>query len=580
LFLYHHRDIPVDVIHAYDWVVLDAENPYVDTLRKLFYLRHKTKLIGYMSVGEIEKYRSYYGKLRKFSIGKNNTWNSEVADLRNKEYINFLLDVVAAGIVERGFDGFMLDTLDSYKLVASKEEYPDFQSAQIRLIRSLRERYPEKIIVLNRGFEILHEVADAVDAVVVESLFRGMDENRNYVEVDPSDRKSLLIKLGKVKKLGIPVIVVDYVPPQDRKTAQNIVEKIEELGFVPYVSDAELSRVGYSSCRLVPRKIALLYDSALFNKRHIADIHRLVQMPLEHLGFVPELYDAKGELPDIYPQLGYAGVVTLYIDSKSEGLDRWLLEVKREGVKLFFINDFPFKNTSDMYKAFGIRSSDNMDTSHEPLKVVSAREGYGFEAPLVIPYTDELMEPEEGEALVVAENGLGQRHVPLAITPWGGYALNESLLKQDELWVYDPFDLFKRVFNQVLPVPDVTTENGRRILTVHIDGDGFTERVSFEPSKTTAEVIRDEILKVFSIPHTVSVIEAEASPEGIYPERSQELERIALSIFELDNVEPASHSYTHPFTWQPETVPREELIYGYNLGDRQAYKSVSMDWRL
>ncbi len=568
LFLYHHKYIPPDVIHAYDWVVLDADSPYVDTLGKLFYLKRRTKLIGYMSVGEIERYRSYYNELKKFSIGKNETWNSEIADLREEEYINFLLNVVAKGIVEKGFDGFMLDTLDSYRLAVEEEDYPAFQNAQIRLIRSLKERYPDKLIVLNRGFEILNRVGDIVDAVVVESLFHGIDEDRKYVEVEPSVRERLLKDLEKVKNLGLPVVVIDYVHPRDRKLAVKTVDRIKNLGFIPYVSDAELSRVGHSPCSIVPRKIVLLYDSALFNKRHTAVIHRLVQMPLEYLGFVPELHDVRGELPEVYPELGYVGVVSLYVDSRSEKLDRWLLKAKDEGLKLFFMNDLPFKDTSSLYRAFGIRSSDNKDPLRKPLRVVWAEEGHGFEAPLVLPYTDELVEPEEGKALVVAENSVGQRHTPFAITPWGGYALSESLLRDSELWVYDPFVVFERLFKPEFPAPDVTTENGRRILTAHIDGDAFTEKAFFDPSRLTAEIIRDEVLKVFSIPHTVSIIEAELSPEGIYPERSEELERVALSIFSLDNVEPASHSYTHPFTWQPETVPKEELMYGYNLNLR------------
>jgi len=87
-------------------------------------------------------------------------------------------------------------------------------------------------------------------------------------------------------------------------------------------------------------------------------------------------------------------------------------------------------------------------------------------------------------------------------------------------WVYNPFKIFEQVFKrEQFPIPDTTTENGRRILTAQIDGEGFYGNAEFNPLKTTGEVIRDEILKAFPIPHSVSIIEAEIAPWGLYPEK-------------------------------------------------------------
>jgi len=43
---------------------------------------------------------------------------------------------------------------------------------------------------------------------------------------------------------------------------------------------------------------------------------------------------------------------------------------------------------------------------------------------------------------------------------------------------------------------------------------------------------------------------------------------VVKSIFELPNVEPASHSFSHPFIWQfnlPVQFQPTELYYGHNL---------------
>ncbi len=562
LFMYHHKTLPLDLLHTYDWIVLDADTPFMDRIRVHFYLKRRAKLIGYMSVGEIEKYRDYYPKLKRFSLGKNPMWDSEVADIRQEEYLEFLLDVVASRIADKGFDGFLLDTLDSYRLVAEKEDYKEFESALEKFIKELKRRYPDKMIVLNRGFEVIPRVREFVDGVVVESLFWGIDQNRNYREVPEEDRKHLLTILNGIKGTGLPVVVIDYLDPKEREKAQELVSKISALGFIPYVSDKELSRVGHSTCRAVPRRIVLLYNSKLFKKIHEADIHRLVQMPLEYLGFVPELYDISDGLPEIYPELGYAGVISLYLGETNRELEEWLIKVKEEGVKLFFIDSLPFTNGGEAYREFGINRDDSLDDSYN---LVHAREGHGYEAPLVFTDIQDLLLPKNGKAVVKVINSVGQEHVPFAITPWGGYAVDGTLLNENELWVYDPFLVFRWVFGGGFPVPDVTTENGRRILTAHIDGDAFFGDSEVDQSKANGEVIRDEIIRKFPIPHTVSIVEAEVAPWGLYPNRSERLEDVARSIFSLPNVEAASHSFSHPFTWQPDKTPKEDLIYGYHL---------------
>lgn len=139
-------------------------------------------------------------------------------------------------------------------------------------------------------------------------------------------------------------------------------------------------------------------------------------------------------------------------------------------------------------------------------------------------------------------------------------------MAREELWAVDPVMLFRLLFKPSFPVPDVTTENGRRLLTAHIDGDSFFGDSEFAPSKTTGEVIRDSILKVYKIPHTVSVIEGEVAPWGLYPERSKRLEKIARGIFALPYVEAASHSFSHPFFWKKSHAERvKKKEYGTNL---------------
>ena len=75
-------------------------------------------------------------------------------------------------------------------------------------------------------------------------------------------------------------------------------------------------------------------------------------------------------------------------------------------------------------------------------------------------------------------DGEGGRAHPMLTTPWGGLALDpfvvEPGLEGRTRWILEPFVFLARALDlPPLPMLDATTENGRRIFTSHIDGDGF-----------------------------------------------------------------------------------------------------------
>ncbi len=72
----------------------------------------------------------------------------------------------------------------------SQKEWKDFQEAEIELIKKLRELFPDKLIVLNRGFEIIDQVRTKVDGVAVESLFWGLDKNKKNIELSVKTKEN------------------------------------------------------------------------------------------------------------------------------------------------------------------------------------------------------------------------------------------------------------------------------------------------------------------------------------------------------------------------------------------------------
>ena len=560
MFLYSNEPIYPEMLHAYNWIIVNPDYKYFNDIKNLFYFKHKAKFLAYISVGEKLKISN-----SAFVLGKNKIWNSYIMDIRNPLYQKELLNQFDK-LASKGFSGFFLDTIESYKLVLNSSKQESYKKALIEFIKKLRKRYPNKIILINRGFDLLPYIHKYINGIVIESMFYKYNSKFEYISTPPNETKELVKKALVAKRYGLKVIVIDYLPNGESHKISKDLQQIASLGFVPYIADKYLKHIGYSLCTPIPRKILLLYDSKISQIPQNSDIHRLVQMPLEYLGFVPVLWDINKPLPYISKANGFVGVITMYISSQNlnEKFYNWLVQVKNRGLKIFFLKSIPITNEQILKSYFGIQFKYVDNPSNKIFFIEKYQKGFGFEIKPKAIYSDVVVIPLKGTPYLITQNRKGQKNVPFALTSWGGYAIANSLLNES-LWVFDPFKVFKKVFSsERFPIPDVTTENGRRILIAHIDGDGFAERSWFRSDKTTGEIIRDEILKKFPIPHTVSVIVGEIAPNGLYPKKAKKLEKIAISIFKLKNVEKASHSYSHPFTWQPEIEPPDPL-YGYHL---------------
>ncbi len=132
-----------------------------------------------MSIGEIEPWRDNSYK-ESWTLSKNRTWNSLVANLDSKEYREFLLKR-ADKLYRMGYRNFFLDTLDSYLRIKDKKLREKAEKGAIEFIKNLRKRYPKAKIIVNRGFEILDKIYKYIDAVVAESLIAGYNHSKKSI---------------------------------------------------------------------------------------------------------------------------------------------------------------------------------------------------------------------------------------------------------------------------------------------------------------------------------------------------------------------------------------------------------------
>ncbi|NOZ57366.1 MAG: hypothetical protein GXO73_11330, partial [Calditrichaeota bacterium] len=150
----------------------------------------------------------------------------------------------------------------------------------------------------------------------------------------------------------------------------------------------------------------------------------------------------------------------------------------------------------------------------------------------------------------------GQPILGAFISPRGGYIASGLAYVQlpgseDDFktqWYVDPVRFLSEALDCASePKLDFATLFGRRLFFSQIDGDGLTSDSRIKPNYLCGDVIREEILVPTPLPFTASLIQARVDPKVLGTVRDVELAR---RIFSLPNVEPASHSFAHPFDWR------------------------------
>src|SRR5581483_8431380 len=227
----------------------------------------------------------------------------------------------------------------------------------------------------------------------------------------------------------------------------------------------------------------------------------------------------------------------------------------------------PFTTSDRIARDFGLTGG-ALQRAPSELSISRRDPAMGFEIqPLLDRRYFGRLQANPAAVLLQIRSDAGDTMDAAALTPWGGYVLAPYDIvtlprEAGARWVVQPIEFLRRALAlPPMPVPDVTTENGRRLMLVHIDGDGFVNRAEFAGTPFSGEVLFRDILQKYHIPHSVSVIEGEIAPNGLYPKDSPQLEAIARKIFALPNVEIASHTFTHPFRWSPQAQTADPLAY-------------------
>lgn len=439
-----------------------------------------------------------------------------------------------------GYQNFFFDFNEDISIESVRGFFSSFKSEK------------NGVIVHIDNKKILGAIADRVDAFVLYNI---------------SQAKDLDEELHFYKSYG-----KDLIDLETNKLVD--IQQLKKLNLIPYITTPSMDIYGQSTKKVVKREVLTLIDESKHD-RIVSSAHQYGGLALEYWGYYQQLYDVRQGLPDPDTLTQYAGVIIwLSVSYKNPAeLVSWFQEVKAKKIPIVFAYGFGFNGSSDLLQQLEIQSYDG---KADTIKTIVHKDKM-MDYEVKVPKLQEnyyLKAPKNSKKLLTYQDSEGLTSTTAAITPWGGYAMDTSFfveVDEENLWAINPFEFFKEALRlEELPVPDTTTQNGSRLFFTHIDGDGIMNGVEFNPELVSGDIIYSEILKKYKVPHSVSIIGAEIMKNGLYPKLSDRLLEITKKMYALENVEPATHTFTHPFFWgeiKNDTLKKEYRLQpkGYHF---------------
>ncbi len=439
-----------------------------------------------------------------FSVYKEKMYAFVSIDAKARENSEKFFQEQIAPQIKRGFQNFYFESKEGTEV--SNE-----------IITAFHKKYPTLKLIVKQGFANLDKTQNALTALLSYSCTQE--------------------DVAKAKAYALDVICVNT-------------PKIK--GAIPYSAEKHFLSYGTSSKNALKREILTLVDESTVD-RSLLSAHQHGALPLEYAGYIQKLYDvSRHPLPNMDAMSRYGGVVIWLTHNYKEPqrLIQWIKKLRTRGIKIVFANIFGFESMQFL-EELGIQTDYFPVSQHHSIVSKDAMIGYEIDVPL--SNIGAYLSIEKGKKLLVLEDEHKHQSMLAAITPWGGYAIGNAFITaigEDNLWVINPFEFFIQALRlPKIPVPDTTTEYGKRILFSHVDGDGIMNKVEWNTQLYSGNTILEDIVKKYPLPLSISIIGAEVDDKGLYPEIAPKLQKIVKQIYKEKNVEPATHTFTHPFIW-------------------------------
>jgi len=343
------------------------------------------------------------------------------------------------------------------------------------------------------------------------------------------------------------------------------------LGLTTVIS---LSTSAFADTKNFPRNILCIYDSseAYEGKLDNSLTHAAAEMVLNHLGMKAKYHDIQKGLPKSEDLRNISGILTWFQDDEIPNAREYCLWAARQiqsGRRFIILDNLgafrdsrtkettPLDVVNRVYQSLGLEYEGSwtgnpfiIETVSKDSSMVEFERSLDKEVGIYAKLKSLDLKNKIYLQLNRTDISDGQSDV-VVTTPYGALSFSSYTIFIDDdfgfkKWRINPFQFFEEGFDLAgKPRYDTTTILGRRIFYSHIDGDGF-RNISEVEHAFCGEIIRDQILKKYPLPITVSFITSEIDSRYM---GSRNLQNIAKSIFALPHVEAGVHTFTHPLDW-------------------------------
>lgn len=235
VFLSYDGDL--EDLSDYKTVVIDAQ--YFDKEDIEDFKEQGHEVYSYINVGSIESFRDYYDEYEDLTLDVYEHWEEEKwVDVASGRWQEFILDILAPDLLDKGIDGFFVDNCDVYYQYPEKEIFEGLTVIMKGLIATGAE------VVVNGGDAFVtaytDEGGDADDIITginQESVLTSIDwDEEEFHEAAADDEEYFKDYIETYADEGIDIYLLEYT--DDPLLSMKIRRYCKAHGFKYYISDS------------------------------------------------------------------------------------------------------------------------------------------------------------------------------------------------------------------------------------------------------------------------------------------------------------------------------------------------------
>ncbi len=246
-FVYYGDSLAQDQIDGVDLVVVEP-----DHIQPKQYPKFKGLWVAYLSLGEVNRSRSYFDSLKDQGalLEENVDWPGAYRlNVNNQGWRDLLINKIIPDLVAKGYSGLFFDTIDvaSYLESKDRQKYGGSIKAMVGLIQEIHQKFPNLLLFPNNGLDFIYKLAPFVDGVFVEDLYTSYDFGEKKVVKTAPDitiEKEKILDLFK-NRYNKNVFVIHYGDKPHDELSSWALGQAKIKNYYSYLTTIHLDTIGF-----------------------------------------------------------------------------------------------------------------------------------------------------------------------------------------------------------------------------------------------------------------------------------------------------------------------------------------------